>query len=81
MDTTLLTSGGMITKEQFIKKLSIVARDYKIINTNKKVSYYNIPCSIDIETSSFYSQSGEKRGCLYRGREEKTYSSEKRICP
>ncbi len=28
-----------------------------------------------------YSRSGEKRGCFYRGREEKTYSSEKRICP
>lgn len=23
----------------------------------------------------------KKRGCFYRGREEKTYSSEKRICP
>ena len=65
MDPTLLTSGGMITKEQFIKKLSIVARDYKIINTNKKVSYYNIPCSMDIEASSFYSQSGEKQSIMY----------------
>ena len=29
-----------------------------------KITYYNIPCAFDIETSSFY-QNGEKRGCMY----------------
>ena len=34
------------------------------IKSNKKVEYANIPCVIDIETSSFY-ENGEKRGIMY----------------
>ena len=30
----------------------------------RKIEYYNIPCSFDIETSSFYDQ-GEKAACMY----------------
>ena len=30
----------------------------------RKTEYYNIPCSFDIETSSFY-DNGEKSGCMY----------------
>lgn len=31
---------------------------------NKKVTYYNIPCAFDIETTSFY-DAGEKRAIMY----------------
>ena len=37
---------------------------YKVINTNKKISYINLPCTIDIEVSSFY-YNGEKVGLMY----------------
>ena len=37
---------------------------YKIIKTNKKIDYINLPCTIDIETSSFYD--GENKvGLMY----------------
>ena len=34
------------------------------IKNNKKIEYANVPCTIDIETSSFY-ENGEKRGVMY----------------
>lgn len=34
------------------------------IKSNKKIEYANIPCVIDIESSSFY-DTGEKRSCMY----------------
>ena len=38
---------------------------YKVIKTNKKINYINLPCTIDIETSSFYDNAGEKVGLPY----------------
>ena len=38
---------------------------YKIIKTNKKVDYINLPCVVDIEVSSFYDNSNEKVGLPY----------------
>ena len=38
---------------------------YKTIGTNKKVSYINLSCEIDIEVSSFYDNAGEKVGLPY----------------
>ena len=34
------------------------------IRRKRKIEYFNIPCSFDIESSSFY-QDGEKRACMY----------------
>lgn len=38
---------------------------YKLVNKNKSLSYYNIPCCFDIETSSFYNAEGEKQSTMY----------------
>lgn len=38
---------------------------YKTINTNKKISYINLSCVLDIEVSSFYDNAGEKVGLMY----------------
>ena len=38
--------------------------DYKITKKRKGAYVYNIPCSFDIETSSFY-EGKEKRACMY----------------
>ena len=39
--------------------------NYKVINTNKKISYLNLSCVIDIEVSSFYDTDGAKVGLPY----------------
>ena len=38
---------------------------YKVIKTNKGISYINLPCVVDIEVSSFYDTIGEKVGLMY----------------
>ena len=39
--------------------------DIKFIKSNKRIEYMNCPCVLDFETSSFYTDDGEKRGCMY----------------
>lgn len=52
------------TIEEFIDRLSESTYDVK--KNNKKVAYYQLPCSLDIETSSFI-KDGEKRATMYIG--------------
>lgn len=42
----------------------LLDNEIPFIKSNKKIEYANIPCAIDIETSSFY-ENGEKRGVMY----------------
>jgi len=42
----------------------ILDNQIPFITSNKKIKYANVPCAIDIETSSFY-ENGEKRGVMY----------------
>lgn len=46
-------------------KTYITNLKYKVIKTNKQISYLNLACTIDIETSSFYDTNNEKVGLLY----------------
>lgn len=52
----------MITIGDFLVYLN--ETDFPIITTNKREQFYNIPCSFDIETSSFY-DGDEKRAIMY----------------
>lgn len=47
-----------------IARMCDVHVEDKIVKTNKKIEYFNIPCSFDIETTSFY-EDGEKRAIMY----------------
>lgn len=42
----------------------LLDNEIPFIKNNKKIEYANVPCTIDIETSSFY-ENGEKRGVMY----------------
>ncbi len=46
------------------KSIGDILEDIPFIKSNKKIEYANVPCVIDIETSSFY-ENGEKRGIMY----------------
>ena len=46
-------------------KKYITSLKYKVINTNKKISYINLSNTFDIEVSSFYDTNEEKVGLLY----------------
>ena len=39
--------------------------DIPFITNNRKIEYANVPCTIDIESSSFYTENNEKRGIMY----------------
>lgn len=55
------TIDNNIYKQNEIDKLLI---DIPFINSNKRIAYANVPCVIDIETSSFYDNE-EKRAIQY----------------
>ena len=60
---------GILSFEQFIEQLPEQLQSTKLIRTNKKLEYYNIPAAYDTETTSFY-QDGikdleHKRAIMY----------------
>lgn len=51
--------------ENIYEKIEDLLIDIPFIKSNRKIQYANVPCSIDIETSSFYNENNEKRGIMY----------------
>lgn len=43
----------------------LLDKDFKFIMNNKHISYMNVACSFDIETTSFYNEAGEKSATMY----------------
>ena len=59
---TFSPESGLIDQITFLKKVTSVK--LPIVVTNKKITYYDIPCAFDIEVSSFY-KGDEKCGAMY----------------
>ena len=54
-----------IDEKQYQSIDELLDANVPFINTQKRIAYGNIPCTVDIETSSFYDESGNKRGVMY----------------
>ena len=59
---TFSPESGLLDQITFLKKVTSVK--LPIITTNKKITYYDVPCAFDIEVSSFYNK-GEKCAAMY----------------
>ncbi len=57
----------MFTVDETIYKSidELLDDNIQFIKSNRKIEYANVPCTIDIETSSFYIDDGSKRGIMY----------------
>lgn len=64
-----LNSDRIYRPDEITDVLRMVMTKERTIKTNKKVEYYNVPCSFDIETSSFFRSTGnseqEKTAIMY----------------
>lgn len=51
--------------EEPCKNITELLDDFKYIKSNKKISYLNVACCFDIESTSFYDVEGNKCACMY----------------
>ena len=49
-----LDSNKIYKPSQVKEVLNKTVNEYMLIGNNKSIRYYNVPCSFDIETTSFY---------------------------
>lgn len=63
--STFLNYDKYYTPDELETVLGLVRRYFRFSVTNKKLKYFNVPFSFDIETSSFYDDNGEKTGIMY----------------
>lgn len=57
-------STGLISNDDFLRKVIEIVGDLPTVTTNKDIIYYNVPAAFDIEVSSFYLD-GQKCACMY----------------
>lgn len=64
-----LKSEKIYKPDQITDVLQLVMAGERTLKTNKKIKYYNVPCSFDIESSSFFRSTGnsenEKVAIMY----------------
>lgn len=68
--TTLISYNNVdhfLNRKNFISYIEELSNQNIFIKSNKKIEYANIPCVIDLETSSFYNEEHEKTACMYCG--------------
>ena len=62
--TTFGLSDRIRSNDEFLSEIGRQVYLYDLIGTNKKIKYFNVPASFDIETSSVQS-SGQKMSLMY----------------
>lgn len=60
-----LYSDKIFRPDQIEELIKEVRPNFRFNRSNRKEKYFNVPCSLDLETSSFYDASGEKVGLMY----------------
>ena len=69
MRPTTSTSEGFAIVSRFLSakefKEYLSNLEYRVVKTNRGISYVNLPCAVDIEVSSFYDTAGQKCGLMY----------------
>lgn len=50
----IMPGEGLISRKKFLSSVYDMVLSEKIVYTNKKIGYYNIPAAFDIEVTSFY---------------------------